>query len=103
MHVNDKEELVAVVGRRLEDILRDNDRRWVDQRVEVLFPHKGSTESVDARDLAGSWLRLARQFARETRFQDQQVALGAAVELVRLSGIVPERGNGMTATMNLII
>ena len=83
--------------------MRDSDRIRADQRVEVLFPHKASAEYADARDLAGSWLRLADQFLREARFQDQHSALQAATELVRLSRIVPERRSSMTAAANLIM
>lgn len=99
------DDLVVLVDRPLEDILRDSDRRKVDQRVEALFPHKGSAEYVDARDPSREWLANARRFRDEARGRrpDSCHALEAAIDLVRLSGIVPERGGSATAAENLIV
>ena len=92
--LNEKEELVIMVDRALEDILRDSDRRRVDQRVEALFPHKGSAEFVDARGPSGDWLTKARRFRDEVKGRrlEQEKALDAAIELVRLSASSPKRG-----------
>lgn len=96
-------ELVVIIDRPLEQLLRDSDRRFVDRKVEALFPHKTNTDFVPARNAANDWLRRASQYLRGARLQDQQDVLHAAIELVRLSGIVPEKRDSGTAGANLIL
>lgn len=87
--LDDKDELIVLIDSTLEDILATSDRRWVEARVETSFPHGGGVEYIEGRDMAGAWLNKAAQHLRSARLPEQRVALEAAIELVRLSRIIP--------------
>ena len=58
--------------------------------VDALFPHRTYVTPLDERRLKEDWMKVAKdELRRSPLLKAQRTALEAALELVRLSGIVP--------------
>lgn len=87
------EVLEVLLDRRVELVLGQLGTEPVPSRIGVLFPHEAGPVLLAERTLVSEWLRYAENAAvRQLRRPERKTALEAAIQLVRLSGIIPQDG-----------
>lgn len=87
----DGETLEVLIDSSLENMPRLGGGRAVPS-VEVLYPHTASQQLLPQRGVVDAWLKGAESAMRNPRLTSTQlIALEAAIELVRMTGIIPSR------------